>query len=81
MFLCLAFQTRFEVADGCINHENGEVGLTDASDHVGNKVSMVWCVEDSEFRPLRLQVVSGDVDGYSPRSFFRALVENLGEGK
>ena len=76
VFFGLAFEAGFEVASAGVDDEDGEVGLTCASNHVGDEVSVAGRVEDSEAGGFGFEFVHGNVDGYASVSLFCTLIEH-----
>ncbi len=75
MFFRLAFQPGLETAGAGVDDQDGEVGLAGAGDHVGDKVSVAWGIEDGECGLVGFELVHADVDCDALAPFVGALVE------
>lgn len=76
----LAFlrERRFELAFASRNHKKSDVGLRGARNHVFDKISVSWCIDDSEVVLGALELPQSDVDGDAALTFSLKFVEDPG---
>ena len=58
------------------NHEDCDVGLGGASDHVLDEITVAWGVDDGHDELLGLELPEGDVDGYTTLALVLELVQD-----
>ena len=79
--LSLGGDTGLEFSWGGGDHEDGDVGLGGAGDHVLDEVSVSWGVDDGDVELLGLELVEGDVDGDTSGSLGLEFIEDPGVGE
>jgi hypothetical protein len=68
--------TSFEFTSSRSNDENGAIGLRGTSDHVLDKVTVTWCVNDGDEVFWSLKLPKGDIDGDTTLTFGLQFVKD-----
>jgi hypothetical protein len=68
--------TSFEFTSSRSNDENGAIGLRGTSDHVLDKITVTWCVNDGDEVFWSLKLPESDIDGDTTLTFGLQFVKD-----